>query len=158
MMKENLISALGKMTCGIYVLTSAHQGEINGMIASWVSQVSYDPFLVLVGVHPNRYSHRLISQSGAFALHALGKDQTALLKAFKGPDPAAKFASLAWKPGTTGSPILTECIAYVECELRARYEPGNHTLFVGEVADGHLILDAEPLTTADYAGQYLGKD
>lgn len=158
MMKENLISALGKMTYGIYVLTSAHDREINGMIASWVSQVSYDPLLVLVGVHPNRYSHRLISQSGAFALHGVAKDNASLLKTFKGPDPAAKFAGLPWKPGKTGSPILTDCVAFVECEVRARYEPGNHTLFIGEVIDGDLVSDATPLTTADYAGQYLGKD
>ena len=157
-MEQNLISALGRMTYGIYVLTAAHDGAINGMIASWVSQVSYEPLLVMAGVHPNRYSHRLVSQSGAFALHVVAKERTSLLKTFKGPDPAAKFAGLTWKPGKTGSPILTDCVAFVECEVRARYQPGNHTLFIGEVIDGNRISDADPLTTADYAGQYLGKD
>ncbi|MEJ2286300.1 MAG: flavin reductase, partial [Desulfobacterales bacterium] len=38
------------MTYGIYVLTSCHQQEINGMIASWVSQVSYTPPLIMVAV------------------------------------------------------------------------------------------------------------
>ncbi len=31
------------MTYGIYVLTSFHKEEVNGMIASWVSQISYAP-------------------------------------------------------------------------------------------------------------------
>ena len=74
-MKEQWIKAVGKITYGIYVLTTYYDDEINGMIASWVSQVSYDPPLVMVAVHPNRYSHHLIEQGGAFALHALGKRQ-----------------------------------------------------------------------------------
>ena len=45
-MKNEWIQALGNMTYGIYVLTSFYKEELNGMIASWVSQVSYDPLLI----------------------------------------------------------------------------------------------------------------
>jgi flavin reductase (DIM6/NTAB) family NADH-FMN oxidoreductase RutF len=55
------------MTYGIYVLTSFYKEEINGMIASWVSQVSYDPLLIMAAVHTHRYSHHLIEKAGAFA-------------------------------------------------------------------------------------------
>ena len=65
-MKDKWIRALGSMTYGIYVLTSFYEEEINGMIASWVSQVSYDPLLIMVAVHPNRYSHNLIDKSGCW--------------------------------------------------------------------------------------------
>ncbi len=67
-MQEGWIKTLGKMTYGIYVLTSFHKKEVNGMIASWVSQISYDPLLIMAAVHPNRYSHQLIEKSGCFAL------------------------------------------------------------------------------------------
>ena len=56
-MKEEYLKLLGKMTYGIYVLTSAADQVVNGMIASWVSQVSYDPLLLMVAIHPNRYTH-----------------------------------------------------------------------------------------------------
>ena len=59
-MDERWLQALGSMTYGIYVLTTHHEEKINGMIASWVSQISYDPPLVMVAVHPNRYSRQLI--------------------------------------------------------------------------------------------------
>ncbi|MDY6879361.1 MAG: flavin reductase family protein, partial [Thermodesulfobacteriota bacterium] len=55
---------LGKMTYGIYVLTTSVKEEINGMIASWVSQVSYEPPLIMVAIHPNRYSHHMVKESG----------------------------------------------------------------------------------------------
>ena len=157
-MKDEWIRALGAMTYGIYVLTSFHKEEINGMIASWVSQVSYDPLLIMAAVHTNRYSHQLIEKSGCFALHAVARDQADLLKRFKGSDPQAKFASIQWKRGTTGSPVLENCIAYFEGKIVERFSPGNHTLFFAEVVDARLIAEAQPLSSMDYDGVYLGKN
>jgi len=156
-MDERWFQTLGSMTYGIYVLTTYHEEKINGMIASWVSQVSYDPALVMVAVHPNRYSHHFIQQSGSFALHLLTRNQKDFLSRFKGPDPEAKFASIPWARGKTGCPILKECIGYLECAVRERYAPGNHSLFIGEIVDARIFSHEDPLTTLDYEGFYTGK-
>ena len=124
-MQEDWIKTLGKMTYGIYVMTTFHDDEINGMIASWVSQISYHPLLVMAAVHPNRYSHRLIEKSGYFALHVIDRGQKEFLARFKGPDPAGKFSSVQWQRGQTGCPILTECMAYLECRVNTSYKPGK---------------------------------
>ena len=128
------------------------------MIASWVSMVSFDPPLIMVAVHPNRYSHQLLEKSGHFALNIISQDQKAYLSRFKGPDPAAKFAGIDWRAGQTGSPILSDGIGYLECTLWDHYKPGNHTLFIGRLIDAELIRDDLPLSTLDYSGVYLGKD
>ncbi len=60
-MKKEWRNALGYMTYGIYVLTVKNGSDFNGMIASWVTQVSYDPPLIMAAVHKDRYSNRLIS-------------------------------------------------------------------------------------------------
>ena len=117
-MKEEYIKLLGEMTYGIYVLTSAADQVINGMIASWVSQVSYDPLLLMVAIHPNRYTHDLIDKSGCFALNVISKSQKEYLHRFKGPDPKLKFSSVEWGKGITGDPILTDCIGYMECRIK----------------------------------------
>ena len=39
-----------------------------------------------------------------------------------------------------------------------RYQPGNHTLFIGEVIDAGVLAEGPPLTTGEYEGKYLGKD
>ena len=156
-MKDEWIQALGNMTYGIYVLTSFYEEEFNGMIASWVSQVSYEPLLIMVAVHPNRYSHNLIAKSGCFALHTLGADQSNLLSRFKGPDPKAKFSSIQWQRGRTGCPILKDCMAYFECRLTAQYTPGNHTLFLGEVLEAQVIGKGDILNSLDYDGHIFGQ-
>ncbi len=156
-MKEAWINAFSKMTYGIYVLTTCHRQHINGMIASWVSQVSYDPPLIMVAVHTRRYSHRLIEKGRCFALHMPASTQTDLLARFKGSDPGAKFASLDWRPGKTGCPIISDCLAYLECELATQIQPGNHTLFIGEVVGAGGLAAGVAFTTLDYDGVYLGK-
>jgi flavin reductase (DIM6/NTAB) family NADH-FMN oxidoreductase RutF len=156
-MKDTWINALGKMTYGLYVLTTTHKDQINGMIASWVTQVSYDPLLIQVAVHPNRYSHHLIEQSGCFALHAITVEQSDYLDRFKGSDSQSKFSSIPWKKGQTGCPIIEDCIAFFELKLVKKYKPGNHTLFIGEVIDAGINTEKRPLTSIEYEGIYLGK-
>lgn len=157
-MEKEWLTALGQMACGIYVLTTRCEHVINGMIASWVTQVSHDPPLIVVAIHPNRYSHNLILKSGVFALHAIDRSQKKLLKRFKGPDPLKKFNGISWKTGITGVPILETCIASFELAVKERHPMGNHTLFVGEVVTCSFQSPGTPLSTLDYEGMYVGKD
>ena len=156
-MIENVLKNMAHMTYGIYVLTTRYTDTLNGMIASWVSQVSYDPPLIMVAVHPNRFSHDLLEKSGLFALHILARHQTDLIAQFKGPDAASKFASIAWYEGVTGCPILADCIGSLECRIRQTLAPGNHTLFIGEAVNAVFNGETTPLCTVDYEGCYLGK-
>ncbi|MEJ2168534.1 MAG: flavin reductase family protein [Desulfobacterales bacterium] len=156
-MKDEWKKALGAMTYGIYALTSCHQDDINGMIASWVSQVSYEPLLISVAVHQDRFSHGLIRQSRCFALHALTRAQSDFLQRFKGSGSKEKFSGIQWRRGITGCPVLSDCLAYFECAVKAEYTPGNHTLFIGEVLAAQVVTPGDPLSTLDYDGVYLGQ-
>jgi flavin reductase (DIM6/NTAB) family NADH-FMN oxidoreductase RutF len=69
----------------------------------------------------------------------LAREQADLLKRFKGFNPKAKFTSIQWERGTTGSPVLKDCMAYFEGEVVDRFSPGNHTLFFAEVVDEKMI-------------------
>lgn len=157
-MKQAWMEALGQMTYGIYVLTTRVDDTINGMIASWVAQVSYDPPLVMAAIHPNRYTHGLVDKGRSFALHIIDRDQREMLKIFKGPDPEKKFGNVTWEPGKTGVPVLQDCLGWLELIVQERCAPGNHTLFIGEVIDGGSRLAGTPLCTLDYEGMYAGKD
>lgn len=157
-MKKEWLAAFGQMTYGIYVLTTRFDDIINGMIASWVTQVSYEPPLIMVAVHPNRYSHSLIEKSRAFVLHVLDRSQKDMLERFKGPEPGKKFHGIPWETGKTGAPILKNCMAWFELTVKKRHVPGNHTLFIGEVINSGTKSTGTPLCTLEYCGMYVGKD
>ena len=155
-MDENILKNMARLTYGIYVLTTRFEDTVNGMIASWVSQVSYEPPLILAAVHPNRFSHELLQQSGHFVLHILAREQKDLLGRFKCPDLNKKFQSLRWKEGLTGCPVLDDCIGYLECRIVRHLAPGNHSLFIGEVMSARFNAEDTPLCTLDYDGCYVG--
>jgi flavin reductase (DIM6/NTAB) family NADH-FMN oxidoreductase RutF len=156
-MKKEWLTAFSQMTYGIYVLTVKCDDTFNGMIASWVTQISYEPPLIMVAVHPNRYSHGLIEKSSAFVLHVLDKSQKEMLKRFNGPDPEKKFSGISWATDKTGAPILKDCIAWFELQVKERHDPGNHTLFIGEVINSRVNSEGTPLCTLEYDGMYIGK-
>ncbi len=156
-MKNQWLTAFGKMTYGIYVLTSRSDDTLNGMIASWVTQISYEPPMIMAAVHPNRFSHSLLENNPVFGLHVIDLSQKDLLARFKGPDPTGKFEGLDWGTKKTGVPLLKECIAWFELKIREQFSPGNHTLFIGEVVNCGCNSDIPPLTTLDYNGMYTGR-
>lgn len=156
-MDPEIREGLGRFTNGIYVLTSFFGSEKNGMIASWVTQISYEPPMVMVAVHPGRFTHHLIEKSGLFALHVIGERQSEMLTRFKAPEPSEKFRGLDWFEGDKGCPILKDCIAWIECEVREKSSPGNHTLFTAEILKAKVCSEDKPLCTLDLGGRYLGR-
>lgn len=156
-MNVNTLKALGKMTYGLYVLTTKKGEEINGMVASWVSQVSFNPPQVMVGVRKNRYTHNMIKESGIFALNVLGKENAGLVSKFKLPTPEEKFKGIGWKTRTTGAPILDETLVYMDCRLVNSRDTGDHTLFIGEIVDADTLKEGIPMTSLDFDKVYLGQ-
>jgi flavin reductase (DIM6/NTAB) family NADH-FMN oxidoreductase RutF len=126
---------------GVYVVTTRLGDRLNGMTASWVSQVSLSPLLLMVSIAPARYSHDLIKESGVFAINVLTADQVDLGKrfGFQSGRRVDKFAGLEYLAATTGSPILPQAYAFLDMKLVDTFPAGDHTLFVGEVLEAKIL-------------------
>jgi flavin reductase (DIM6/NTAB) family NADH-FMN oxidoreductase RutF len=57
----------------------------------------------------------------------------------------------------TGSPIITDCIAWFECRVVTSIAPGNHTVFIGQIIDAKMVSENNGMSTADYDGAYIGR-
>ncbi len=126
---------------GVYVVTTRLGDKVNGMTASWVSQVSLHPLMIMVSIAPSRYSHGLIKESGVFAVNVLTGDHVDLAKRFgyKSGRSIDKFAGLNWTTAVTGAPILPQAYAYLDLKLAHSFTAGDHTLFVGEAVAAKII-------------------
>ena len=140
---------------GLYVLTAAHGDHVAAATVNWVTQASFEPPLVAVGVKTDSHAHALIKDTKAFALNVLGKGQQGM--AFTFFKPAVKEGSTIsgepYRTGTTGAPILANTPAYIECTLEATVERGDHSIFVGRVVD--VGLTKTPEGRADDATLWL---
>jgi len=140
--------AFAALVHGVYVVTTRLEDLVNGMTAAWVSQVSLKPLLVMASIAPPRYSHRLIKDSGIFAINVLTSSQVDLGKRFgyKSGRKVDKFAGLDYSTAATGAPILPQAYAYLDLKLVDTFTAGDHTLFVGEVVDAKILHpQAQPL-------------
>ncbi len=127
---------------GIYVLTADDgKGGIAAATVNFVMQSSFAPPLVVVGVKADSGAYQVVKAAGKFALNMLGKDQKPLAFAFFRPADVkeGKLSGQAYRPGTTGAPILTEAPAAVECTVKSILAEGDHHIVIGEVVEAHLM-------------------
>lgn len=130
---------------GLYVIGSRAGAERNGMTANWVTQISFDPKLVGVSVEKDALTHRLIATGGSFTVCVIDREDRAIVRKFTKPvdvdESAGTLNSFPFRDGRSGAPILTQCVAWVDCELRQTVDAGGHSFFVGEVVDAGFGKD-----------------
>ncbi|MBE0425851.1 MAG: flavin reductase family protein [Nitrospirae bacterium] len=128
---------------GVYIVTVRTKERINGMTAAWVSQVSFQPLLLMLSIAPARFTHNLIKESGYFAVNTLDKDIQNLAAAFgfKSGRKVDKFQNVPYFDAPNGSPIIESALAFLECKVVNMFTAGDHTLFVGEVVAAKLLKE-----------------
>lgn len=139
--------AMSRFASGVTVVTANRGDERFGITASSFTGVSMEPPLVLVCIARNLLTHTAIEQSRAFAVNILGVHQLEVGQRFAGltPETGDRFAGLAWSAGLTGAPLLDESLAALDCRLHASHDGGDHTIFVGSVAEVRMAGAEAPL-------------
>jgi flavin reductase (DIM6/NTAB) family NADH-FMN oxidoreductase RutF len=143
---------MGHFATGVAVVTTL-DGEVpRGLTVNSVTSVSLNPPLLLVCVDHTSESYNGFLRSRVFAVNFLAVDQMDVSKRFA-TKTAAKFTGLEYRAGVTGSPILSDIVAFIECALEAHYPGGDHTIFVGRVVACEVFFGGrEPLLF--YQGKY----
>jgi flavin reductase (DIM6/NTAB) family NADH-FMN oxidoreductase RutF len=134
-------TALRMIPYGLYVLTAeSADGTVAAATVNWVTQASFEPPLVVVGVKTDSTAYSVIKTSNAFALNVLGKGQQALAFTFFKPTTrdGNTVSGQPFRRGTSGAPLLEGTPAYVECKLVDVVERGDHAIMVGQVVDASV--------------------
>jgi flavin reductase (DIM6/NTAB) family NADH-FMN oxidoreductase RutF len=147
-------SIIGHFATGVTVITTRDGEQMQGMTANAVTSLSLDPTMILVCVEKNTHTHGLLARSGVFAVNILGPEHEQLSRLFaKRSEP--ERGALRGQPffiGKTGAPILSDCIAYLECKVAEVLQGGDHSIFLGEVINGEILREEDPLIF--YRGKY----
>ena len=113
------------------------------MTASALSSVSLEPPLLLVCVGHQAEFLKTIRQAPHFGLNVLAADQEHLSRLFAATG-VDHFASVPYRPGSDGVPLLDGVVAHILCDRAGQHEVGDHTLFFGSVTGGETF-DRPPL-------------
>jgi flavin reductase (DIM6/NTAB) family NADH-FMN oxidoreductase RutF len=110
---------MGQFCTGVVIATGCREGEPAGFAAQSFSSVSLDPPLVVLCPAKTSTSWPKLRDSGSFCINILGEDQKAV-------------------------PVLADVIAYVDCDLHAEHDAGDHTLAVGLVREVSIVNPDKP--------------
>jgi len=134
----------------VYIVTTGGESKQTGAFtASWLTQVSFEPLLLAVGVDKTSHSQALLAENGVFAVNFLGGGQRQLAARLGTPYHIQphKFTGVAWHAGLSGAPLLDEALAHVECEVSDTLDPGgDHLIYIGKVIGGGVQRREPPLT------------
>jgi 3-hydroxy-9,10-secoandrosta-1,3,5(10)-triene-9,17-dione monooxygenase reductase component len=139
-----LRDVLGHFASGVTVVTAVTAEGPIGFTCQSFSSLSLDP--PLVAFAPARTSRTWVRlrEFGRFCVNVLAEGQDAVSQNFarSGPD---KFAGVPWTPSAHGAPVLEGIVAWIDGELWAEYDGGDHTVAVARVLDLGAHPERRPL-------------
>ncbi len=138
---HDLDKAIGRISGGLYIITATKGDVKSAMLASWVSQASFEPPGFTIAVAKDRAIESLMQVGDRFVLNVLeeGKYQHLMKHFLKRFKPGAdRFAGVDVQTADNGSPILTDALAYLECEVMTRMECSDHWIVYSKVTSGRV--------------------
>ncbi len=136
---------LGHFPTGITVVTAGKGSDRTGVAIGSFFSVSLDPPLVGFCAGKQSSTWPRIREAGSFCVNVLAGDQEDVSRAFasKATD---KFEGLGYSPGPfSGAPLLDGALAWIDCEIEAVHEAGDHEIVVGRVHDLGVSEERGPL-------------
>lgn len=135
---------LGHFPTGVAVITAETDHKPLGLAVGSFFSVSLEPPLVGFCVANRSTSWPGIRATGQFCANVLAADQEAICRSFasSGGD---KFDGIGWRTSTLGSPVLSGALAWIDCEIDAEHDAGDHSIVVGRVRDLEIGREGHPL-------------
>ena len=131
---QSMREVMGHFASGVTVVTAVTDDGPIGFTCQSFTSLSLDPPLVVFAPGRTSRTWPQLRGIGRFCINVLAEGQDAVSQNFArtGVD---KFAGMPWTPSAHGSPVLDDVVAWIDAELWAEYDGGDHTLAVARVLD-----------------------
>lgn len=152
-------SAFHKLSYGVYVVSTWDNGRPTGCTANSAMQITSSPATIAVSINHNNYTNKCISETGKFAISILAEDSDPSIIGtfgFKTGKEADKFAEVKYSVEDY-MPIVSDCCAYIACEVIDKMETSTHTVFLGEIKGAEVFGNRDAMTYAYYHKVIKGK-
>ena len=149
---------LRRLPFGMFVVTVSEGETQNAFTANWLTQVAFEPPMIMVSVENEGRSLAMIRKGGVLAVNLLGEDQRDLAgqlgRSFaRNPH---KLDGVPHHPAPNGSPILEGALGWLACRVTGELPAGDHTVFVAEITGAGVLREGALLTMAAAGFRYSG--
>jgi flavin reductase (DIM6/NTAB) family NADH-FMN oxidoreductase RutF len=118
-------------------------GSPNVLAIAWVMPVSTNPPMLIFAIRRERYSYKLLEETKEFIVNIAEFDLAGpvLFCGRKSGKNVEKFKATgltAGKAKKVGVPIVSECVAHIECRVAETIPKGDHVLVIGDVLAAYV--------------------
>jgi flavin reductase (DIM6/NTAB) family NADH-FMN oxidoreductase RutF len=129
-------AAMRELAGGVSVVTVGRGRDITGFTATSVSSLCAHPPRLLVCVDRSSASWLALQRYPYFGVNLLRDQERALANRFAGRDGlegAARYAGTQWTTMLTGTPILENSLAALDCAVEEMLPRYDHSIIIGRV-------------------------
>lgn len=135
-MTEQFKAGMRQFASGITLLTSVHNEENGGLIATAFSSVSMEPPTLLACVNKGASAHNIIDDSNRICVNILSEDDMPIVSSFSDSlRRSERFIIGEWGNMRSGSPYVKTSLAAFDCKIIDKVSSGSHTIFIAEVQE-----------------------
>jgi flavin reductase len=129
--KSTYRDAMAGLGAAVNIITSDGEAGLAGCTASAVCGVTDEPPTLLVCINRSSRNNAAFRANGKLCVNVLSAQQQALAAHFSTSALALdeRFAAAQWEHLATGSPVLRDALASLDCEIESIAEVGTHTVF-----------------------------
>lgn len=146
-------TALFKLSYGLYIVSSTHEGKDAGCIANTLQQVTAFPVQIAITLNKDNETKNIIEKSQVFNAVVLSEDMDMEVIGtfgFHSSRDLQKFETVSYQRDAHGIPYINEhTSARVTCKVVNQLDIGTHVMFIGEVVECEHVSD-EPVMTYSY--------
>lgn len=138
---ESLKEALSRWASGVSIVAVREGGRVHALTVSAFIPVSLEPATVMISLGPNAAALPFLDPGVTFAVSLLTAEQKGLASRFAdtfpvGPSPFPD----------SGPPVVTDCLAWLVCEVDEMLQRGDHTLVLGRMVEAGTGPEVSALT------------
>ena len=144
-------AVLGRFATGVTVVTALAPRKRNvGITVTAFTSVSLEPPLVAICIDHSASVYNAMSKASQFVVNILSEGQETIARRFAETGPN-RFEGIGFERAQNGAAILADVLGYVECDVIARHEAGDHDVIIGRV---EVAMAAEGKPLLYYRGGY----
>jgi flavin reductase (DIM6/NTAB) family NADH-FMN oxidoreductase RutF len=129
-------NAMRQLPGGVSVITVGHEDDRSGMTVTSVSSLSVEPPTLIVCANKQSSTWALMRRYGAFGVNVLASNQQHIADRFSGHDGVkgpARYNGEDWITLVTGTPLLANALAIIDCNIENTIERHSHAIVIGWV-------------------------
>lgn len=143
---------LRNLSYGVYVVSTLDKTRPTGCTANSAMQITSSPATIAVSINHDNYTNECIANTKMFSVSILSeKSDPSIIGTFgfKSGRDTNKYETFAYEI-VNDMPVVKDSCGYVVCKVIDSFETSTHTIFIGEVVEGDVFDNTDPMTYAYY--------